>query len=121
MVVLYRHAIEEERKEANGKVEFTKAVFEAVTEQFSAFFDELKLFVNPQMFQQLRELRQLAEHRDEISEENFPVEWERIKSIIPEELVIDNSPIFMGNVFPEVSPTDNEIFSGWVPYSESKE
>lgn len=114
--VVFYQIREDERFEQKKITEMIKVVNEAWVNNFKNLFDELKLYVNPTMFQKIMEMQKLDLDKQEINEENFEEKWSEIKAMIPETFVADQGE----NVEVTLPEVDDAVFAGWVPYQTKK-
>lgn len=115
--VLYMQAVKTNKEKRKEKFDFALQFYEAFSKKLEGQFELLRVFVNLDMFKQLKDLEEIEEHRDEVSVDNFAEEWEKMMEYIPETYIVTDDNGFNNNF---VQPPDelDEIIAGWVNQSE---
>lgn len=116
--VLYMQAVKTRNEKRKEKFDFTHQFYEAFSKKLENQFELLRLFVSPDIFNQLKELEEIDEHRDEVSVDNFHEEWEKMMEYIPETYIVTDDNGF-NNDFEQPPDELDEIIAGWVAQSSS--
>jgi hypothetical protein len=115
LYVLYAQALAEEAEERKEKMQLVKSVNDAWVDNFSSWFRDLRLFVNPDIHFKLQELEKLEIERKEITAEEFPNEWAKILKAIPNTYVVSDQKQESIGYLPIVDSDTEEMIAGWVP------
>lgn len=116
LFTLYLQYNEEDKQQRHQELDLLKTLNKVWSEHLTNLFDELKLFVNPDMFKRLLELKKTKIHREEINEENFAEIWSEIAQMIPSEYVEQSADVISADL-PSVDEETDRILAGWVPYT----
>jgi hypothetical protein len=88
LTVLYGYVLEEEKNKQKDLFDIIQAVNNAWVKNFKQLFDDLNFFVNPEIYQEISKIKETAELRAVINEENFEEEWEQMLNFLPSELKV---------------------------------
>lgn len=117
LALLYTQAVNEENEEKKEHFETIKILNEAWTKKFDNHFETLQVFSNIELYKKKLEMKKTQEYAEEISEDNFLEEWDKIMAVIPEEYVVDE-PDAMENLSTVNDPEFDDLVTGWVQNSK---
>jgi hypothetical protein len=113
--ILYKQAKVEENEKKDWTLELVKTLNEAWTNKFKNWFELLQVYTNPKLFVAMEDEKEMQQYRDEISEDNFMDEWEKMMQIIPEEMIVDESDAPGKELqVPKIDEETEKLIIGWV-------
>lgn len=113
--LLYMQAVRQEEEEKEEKYGLINKLNEIWSNKFDNHFKALQIFIDIDMYKRLQELKDIEVHREEVDEENFLEEWDKMMKVIPEEYIVEEN-----EVFEDLKSMDDELgelLTGWVETS----
>lgn len=117
LAIAYKQAVREEELEMKD----TLALNEAWSKKIDNLFESLFMFVNPKVYQGVQEARELKTLEKEITVEEFPVMWDELMQVIPDEIIVDDIVADPLSMIPKADPEIEEYITGFAPYKPRKE
>jgi hypothetical protein len=119
LAVLYRLSMDYEFQKKKETHEMIEMINNAWVKNFKNLFDDLRFFVNPEMYNKINELTDMVKNREVINEDNFEQEWEKMLSQIPKAMTIEyESDSNETNVAGDID-IENYV-AGFIPYHQKK-
>lgn len=109
LIIAYKQAVKED-KQRYEEIKILEKVLDRK-------FENLYMFADKDLYQQVQQYKEMGQHREEIPEEEFPELWEEILTQIPEAIVAEE---------PEQDPYANllkadqeteDYLAGFTPYN----
>lgn len=118
LTLLYNQALKEEKEESEEKFNLINAVNKVWMKNFEVLSENMQVFINPKMYKQVQEYKELMKHREELNEDNFEEEWAKLMEVVPEEYIVEE-PTRDYSDLPKIDDDIDEMISGWVSSRQS--
>lgn len=119
ITLLYHQAMKEEKEENEEKFEIINAVNKVWFKHLNTLFTNLQIFTNPKLFKALEDEKKLNVYREDLNEDNFMEEWDKLMDVVPEEFIVDDYKQEK-LILPEIDDDVEELIAGWVSQGKQR-
>lgn len=108
LMIAYRQALKEEEQEWDDKNTLNKHW----AEKLDDLFEVLYIFVDAKRYNLVQQMKELEDHRAEVTPEEFPEVWDQLMQSLPEEIIVDEPDVDPLAGLPRISKEDEEFLVG---------